>query len=364
MFKAFFGYRVLVFLIVLSFLLRLFAFNPAWVERWYSIGFYPMISRTLRIAFGPVPFSIGDVFYALVFFWVLRKVWKLVLLLKKKRLKEHLTQTLFRKYLGLCFLVYVVFNLLWGLNYYRQGIQAQLGLAVETYAVQDLFDVTVALQQRMNLCAEKVDSLQRLQLNQNSFLFQKGEEAYRLARSQYPLLTYSNASIKPSLFTPVGHFVGFTGYYNPFSAEAQIKTDIPVFLKPFVAMHEIAHQLGYAKENEASFVAYLTGKSSPDINVLYSTYFELYRDAIFECRKSGNKALTETIRRNIHPRVRYDAQELQAYLVRTQNFIEPFMAGVYDRYLKLANQPKGKATYNEVIAYLIAYMKKQGKAAI
>ncbi len=51
-------------------------------------------------------------------------------------------------------------------------------------------------------------------------------------------------------------------------------------------------------------------------------------------------------------------------MLRNRNLVEPFMTGVYDQYLKLNNQPKGRATYNEVIAYLIAYMKKFGQAAI
>jgi hypothetical protein len=271
---------------------------------------------------------------------------------------------LFRKYVKLSLLIFLVFTTFWGMNYYRQGIPAQLGFCVEPYSVQDLFDVTLVLQQRLNSYAEKVDSLQRLQYNQNRFLFEKGVEAYRQVQQPYSFLTYSHSSLKPSLFSPVGQFIGFTGYYNPFTAEAQLKTDIPVFLKPFVLTHEIAHQLGYAKENEASFVAYLTCKASADIHFIYSTYFELYRDAFFACRRTPNKKLTDAIRKNIHPRVRYDAHDLQVYLFRNRNFVEPFMTGLYDRYLKLNNQPKGKATYDEVIAYLIAYMKKYGKEAI
>lgn len=364
MLKSFFRDPVLLLFSLVAFLLRLFTFQAAWVERWYTFGLYPLIAKNMRAALGWVPFSVGDALYILAIFWALSKIWKLLLLLRSKNFKEHFTWLLFRKYLKLCLIVYVVFNLFWGLNYYRQGIPAQLNLNVKEYTVQDLFDVTIVLQQRLNFCAEKVDSVQRSELNNNGLLFQNGVETYRTALPQYPFLRYVYSSIKPSLFTPVGHFVGFTGYYNPFSAEAQIKTDIPVFIKPFVVMHEMAHQLGYAREDEASFVAYLTGKSSPDINVLYSTYFELYRDAIFECRQTPNKILTETIRQNIHPRVRQDVWDLQTYLLRTQNFIEPFMTSAYDRYLKLNNQPKGKATYNEVIAYLIAYMKKQGKTVI
>lgn len=364
MLKALFRDRFLLFFLFLALCIRLFSLNETWVERYYTFGLYPVLSTGLRILFGWVPFSVGDLLYLLAIVWVMVKVWKLVLLLKHKQLKAHLSWLLLRKYLKLALLVYLVFSLFWGLNYFRQGISAQLGLDVKPYAVQDLFAVTIALQERLNDCAERVDSLERLQYNRNRFLFQRGVEGYHQIAPQYAFLSYQHPSIKPSLFTPVGQFIGFTGYYNPFTGEAQLKTDVPVFIKPFVVTHEIAHQLGYAKENEANFVAYLTCKASADVYLNYSAYFELYRDAIYECRLTPNEELTETLRKNIHPRVRYDAYDLQRYLLRNQNFIEPLMTGVYDRYLKLNNQPKGKATYDEVIAYLIAYMKKFGKAAI
>jgi hypothetical protein len=364
MFRALFRDRYLLLLLLAALFLRLFSLNATWVERFYTFGLYPPVAGFFRTLFGWLPISVGDLTYMLAFLWLVRKTWQLLRLLRQKRMKDQLTWVLFRKYLKLCLLVYLFFSLFWGLNYYRQGISSQLGLTVETYSVQDLFDLTVVLQQRVNSYAEKVDSLQRLQFSQNHFLFQKGVEAYKAVQQQYPFLTYRRPSLKPSIFTPVGHLFGFTGYFNPFTAEAQLRTSIPVFLKPFVITHEIAHQLGYARENEASFVAYLTCKASADINFLYSAYFELYRDAFFECRLTPNKELTETLRKNIHLRVQYDVYDLQLYLLRSRNFVEPFMSSFYDRYLKLNNQPKGKATYDEVIAYLIAYMKKFGKDAI
>ena len=250
------------------------------------------------------------------------------------------------------------------MNYYRQGIETQLGLKLAPYSVNDLFTLTTVLRDRLNGYAGKIDSVQRLQYNQNQLLFSTGGDAYKNVEQQYPFLSYSASSIKPSMFTLVGHWFGFTGYYNPFSAEAQLKTSIPVFLKPFVITHEIAHQLGYAKENEASFVAYLTCKASPDINFLYSVYFEMYRDAIFECRQAADTAFVANLARNIHPRVKWDIRDLRSYLLSNKNFVEPLMTDAYDKYLKLNNQPKGRATYNEVIAYLVAFMKKFGKNSI
>jgi hypothetical protein len=364
MFKALFRDRHLLLLLIFSVLLRLFSVNAAWVEQYYSLGLYPTVATFFRLLTGWVPFSVGDLFYILAFIWLVRKTWKLVMLLKKGRTREHMSWLLLRKYLKLSFLIYIVFSVLWGLNYFRQGIPTQMGLKMENYSVEELFELTVVLQQRLNNLAQKVDSVQRLAYHQNKALFQEGTEAYRKAAITYHFLQYPAPSIKPSLFTPFGHLFGFTGYYNPFTAEAQLRTSIPVFLKPFVVTHEIAHQTGYAKENEASFVAYLTCKASGNTNLLYSAYFELYRDAIYECRRTPNKELTEAIRKNIHPRVRWDIRDLHLYLLRSRNFVEPFMSGMYDQYLKLNNQPKGKATYNEVIAYMIAYMKKFGKEAI
>ena len=364
MLKSLFRDRSFLLLLVVAVLIRLFSLQEDWVEKYYTFGIYPTLSKTFRTLFGWVPFSIGDLLYIGAFVWLVLKVWKLVNLLKKRQARQHLSWLLFRKYLKLGLLVYTVFSLFWGLNYFRQGIEKQLGLKLEPYSVEDLFTLTTVLQQRLNGLAEKVDSVNRLVYNGNELLFTKGAQMYQAIETQYPYLAYSHSSIKPSLFTPVGHWFGFTGYYNPFSAEAQLKTSIPVFLKPFVVTHEIAHQLGYAKENEASFVAYLACKNAADINFQYSVYFEMYRDALFQCRLTPNKELTETVSKNIHSRVRWDVRDLRLYLLRNKNFIEPFMTGAYDRYLKLNNQPKGKATYNEVIAYLIAYMKKFGKESI
>jgi hypothetical protein len=77
----------------------------------------------------------------------------------------------------------------------------------------------------------------------------------------------------------LGNYTGFTCYYNPFTGEAQLNTTIPRFLQPFIACHEVAHQLGYAKENEASFVGYLAAKGSGNALLQYSTYLDIFMHA-------------------------------------------------------------------------------------
>lgn len=363
MFKSLLRDRLLVSLAVVSILIKIFSLDPAWVERYYTFGFYPVISRALRATLGWIPFSIGDIIYVAAFVYFVFKAWKLIRLLAKRQVKEFLSWILIRKYLKLILGVYIIFNIFWGLNYDRQGIAHQFGLNVQQYTPADLYELTAALQQKLNFYAERVDSLKRLPLNNNSTLFKEGIAAYRNAEKQYSFLNYRQPSIKASLLTYVGNYFGFTGYYNPFTGEAQLKTDVPVFTKPFIVCHEMGHQLGYAKENEANFSSFLAGRVSDNVEFRYSAYYDMYGYAMSDLFIYNFPCFID-LKKLEYPQVKKDNKTYRQYLLKSKNAVEPVMSLAYDRYLKMNNQPHGKETYNEVVAWLIAYMKKYGKDAL
>jgi len=58
--------------------------------------------------------------------------------------------------------------------------------------------------------------------------------------------------------------------------------------------------------------------------------------------------------------VKKDRKELREFFQRHRNPIEKIIAWGYGEYLKANNQPAGKRTYDEVVAWLIAYYKKYG----
>lgn len=353
----FYRYRKLVVLFLLALLLKLFSLNERWVEQYYANGVYPYLARGLRYALGWIPFSVGDVLYgAAAVFLVYKFIVYLRLLRKSGR---GLLPLLLRKIVVLGLWVYLVFNIFWGLNYQRRGIAEQLNLTVQPYSTGELLEATTLIQQRLNNHATLVREGARRQLEHNPTLFAQGIAAYNQIDERYPFLSYTVPSVKPSLFTFLGHYIGFTGYYNPFSGEAQLKISAPIFLQPFIVNHEIAHQLGYAKENEANFVSYLVGRQAPHAEVRYSTYFEIYLYALGDLTRRDSLA-AEHVRKQEHPQVKKDYREFREYLFRNRNLIEPFVSRFYDEYLRWNNQPKGRKTYNEVVTWLIAYRKKFG----
>ena len=271
-----------VLLIIGTIFIKWASWYPGWVEQNYSLGIYPVIARTQRFLFGWLPVSLGDLLYGFLVIVILYKTFILFRTLFRKQFTRQYFTTGLQQILFFILFVYVFFNLFWGLNYNRKGIAKQLGLEVKQYTIQDLDTLTSVIQERVNYYAGMVTEAQRDTFDRKKTLFHSAVAAYKEAALQFPFLKYNHSSIKPSLFSYLGNYLGFQGYYNPFSGEAQVNTTVPRFLEPYVTAHEMAHQLGYAKENEANFVGFLACRSYNNNAFRYSTYYDMYNYALTE----------------------------------------------------------------------------------
>jgi len=259
-------------------------------------------------------------------------------------------------------MIYIIFNLLWGLNYNRLGIAYQMQIPVQKYSTEDLRSIVGLIVNRLN-SLDSAALANRNQIKDKKILFANSIQSYRELSLTQPIFSYSSPSVKSSLFSYLGNWLGFTGYYNPFSGEAQVNTTVPLFIQPFTSCHEMGHQLGYAKENEANIAGYLSAKSSTDPAFRYSVYFDLYLYAASELY-IRDSLLLKPLRGQLKAGVRKDFKELQQFWKVYGNPIEPYIRRLYGKYLRANEQPQGIMSYNEVIAWLIAYYKKYGAESI
>jgi len=349
-------------LTILAIGIKVFSFFPHAVEQYYSTGIYLYISRFLRVLFGWLPFSIGDIIYLLLGIYLLYKLLSLSRKLLLRQIGKKNLISFVKKLLFVLLLVYVVFNALWGLNYNRQGIAQQLQLNVSHYSTDELTDVLSIIVHRLN-GLDTAARLDRYDLERKANLFSASIRAYKTLGTENHVFVYSSPSVKPSLFSYLGNYMGFTGYYNPFTGEAQVNTTVPVFVQPFTTCHEIGHQLGYAKENEANFAGYLSASVSDNKAFQYSVYFDLYMYAAKELYLRDSTRLVP-LRESLNPAIRKDFKTLREFYRAYENPFEPIISKVYGNYLKANQQPQGLKSYNEVIAWLIAYEKKYGRKAV
>ncbi len=349
----------LPFLLVTVFLIRLFAADKMLVEKYYSNGIYPGISKVLKYSLGWVPFSLGDILYGLFAGWLLFKIIKLFTLLFKGKYNWQLFRQSMIKISILSLAIYIAFNGLWGLNYNRKGIADQLGIKMAKYSKAELVIIDSLLLEKVNV---NKSALIRNQSHKKPVkqIFEQAEIAYQNLAKQYPFCTYHPASIKSSAWGWLGNYLGFIGYYNPFTGEAQVNTTVPVFLQPYTTCHEIAHQLGYAKENEANFVGYLAAASSADTAFQYSVYLDLFLYAQRNLYRVDS-VTAKLFYKKIGPEVKADLTEWKIFNERHKSPFEPMFNWVYGKYLKNNEQPSGVLSYDEVTGFLIAYHKKFGK---
>ena len=71
-------------------------------------------------------------------------------------------------------------------------------------------------------------------------------------------------------------YLGITGIYTYFTGEANVNTCYPMYDTVFTAAHELSHQRGVLRENEANFMAYLICSRSDDVYLRYSAALNLY----------------------------------------------------------------------------------------
>lgn len=354
-------FRSALMLAALCLLLYFWSTKSQWVEQYYSRGLYPFIGNTARRLLGSLPFSVGDVLYALLVIGALTAVVQAGIKYHRGLLRFPV---LANGIITSALTLYFLFQLLWGLNYSRQSAAVSFGIRLQPYTNEEVLQLTQVLQIRLNDVADRVKDFRFDTYHQHFHLKTEAIAVYKKAETRYPSFQYRYPSIKPSLYSGIGKYFGFTGYYNPFSGEAQIKTSIPPFLKPFVVLHEVAHQVGYAKEMEANFTAYLVGKEGGNDAFMYSVYFEMWLYAISEVTTRLGPDVSKRIMSGAHPVVLQHRLELRQYLAQNKNRIEPFISFFYDKFLKLNRQPQGMMSYNAVVGWLVAYSKKYGTGSL
>lgn len=338
-----------------AFLVFLLGLSESLTERIYSTNLYPIISKLLRFLSALFPFAIGDVLYILLVAYLL---WYFLKIFKKYRAKEINLKQIGIKCINLILVLYLVFKLSWALNYSRPAIAKKLGIANEKYNTAQLVTLGKYYLIRITHLKLKIDSMNsRPKQYSAAGLSKTATLSYQLQAKQNAVFNYAVPSVKPCLFANYVAKSGIEGYYNPLSGEANINMNLPPFILPFTICHEIAHQTGIAKEDEANLLGYITAIKSDDINFQYAGYYCMFRSILWEIRlKSPNDY--QMIFDRIAPTVLADFKVENEFWLKNNSDMSKYMSVAFDRLLKLNNQKKGINSYQDIVLWLYNYHKK------
>jgi hypothetical protein len=341
-------------LAIAIFLLELLEDYPKLVERYYSEGFYPFICHILHPIFNLFPFSMGDIIYIIVIGYLIYALYRLIKLSFKKEFKLagiFLLKIVIGAQCGI-----LIFYLFWGLNYFRPSAGERLNLRDTNYTTADLKAVTTMMIDSANACRARVTPADLAQ--SNGTIYQTAIAAInKISAGSVNFRTYYPA-IKSSILTPLLNYIGTSGYYNPFTSEAQMNYQMPVFDRPVTACHEMSHQMGYGAEDEANFVGFLAGIDSHDRLLRYSAY-HLALDEFMHALRYRDSSASKELRPRISAAVHNDFKAEREYWLAYQNKAGILSSIFYDKFLKANNQPQGLNTYNRMVLLVMAMYDKQ-----
>ncbi|MEJ7558758.1 MAG: DUF3810 domain-containing protein [Pedobacter sp.] len=330
----------------------LLGLSSSLVEYIYSDRLYLFTSIVQRFVSSLVPFAIGDLLYVLFIGYSLKCIVAFLKKVFKGTLKRTDRINIPLGALNFTLLLYLTFKILWGLNYSRPPIAEQLGINNEKYNTTQL----VSLGRFFILKLNKLQAVNktRFDVRQLSDIAVRG---YANMEKSNPFFDYHIPSVKPVMFNWIVTKIGIEGYYNPLSGEANVNMRLPSVALPFVTCHEIAHQLGVGREDEANLIGYLVSSNSSNPYFQYSANYAMLKSILFEIRIKSPEDYDKLFITINKGTVR-DFEADRDFWRKYNNEMFGYLDVAFDKFLKLNNQPKGTDSYQDIVLWLYNIHKK------
>ena len=261
-------------------------------------------------------------------------------------------------FLAIASLVYSTYIFGSATGFYGKGVDVRLGLERKDVSAEELYDTAIILIDQMRedvpeICyPEGTYSVMDFSYTEMN---EKLNAAYETLCETYPEFQRLHSETKPVILSEPWTYTHISGIFTFFTGEANVNVNYPDFIVVSSAAHEMAHQRGINKEDEANFVAYLVCSLSDDpyiryagtLDVLNSVMNDLYSADQALWKKAYAKMPKEINRENTAYSEFFDQYR--------ENVAAEVTTAVNNAYISSNNQPAGVKSYGLVVDLVVAY---------
>ena len=247
------------------------------------------------------------------------------------------------------------FCLLWTPFYSAESFQEKSGIVARGGTIEELGKLTAQFAIELCDCADTVPRDEN-----GCFAVPRQEILAQAARSydglyrEFPFLKLSARTPKAFATSRVLSAMNFTGFYFPFTGEANVNVDSPAAYLPATICHEMAHQRGIASEQECNFLGVLAAIRSDNEAYQYSGYLEGYTylsNALYRIDQNAWQA----IRDSLPEAVLSDLRANTLYWRQFEGPVKQTAQRVYNGFLKINGDALGILSYGTMVDLLLAY---------
>ena len=327
-------------------------------NQYMSVPFRVVLSYITSI----IPFSIAELVIITIPLWVGLLIF-LAIKCGKKGKKSSI-----RFVFGLLSLICVIFICFVWTNtsgFYNTKIEDKLGLNRENITKEELYDTGVIIVDKLNELTPSISyrennsSIMPYSYNQ---LSAKICDAYEIFTKKHSnVLTTFDSRIKPIWLSEPMTYTHLSGLYTCMTGEANVNVNYPDYVVASSSAHEMAHQRGIAREDEANFISFAVLICSNDEFLQYSGYLDVL-SYIMSALRSADKELYDTLISKLNQEAKKDYNSYVDFFKKyADSPVSDVTDKINDSYLQANGQQSGTKSYGLVTELVCAYLLNRTK---
>lgn len=355
-------WRALFWLLVAFGIQTLASLMPEVVETYYSQFAYYHLVRILAAGNKLVPVCAGELLIAgVILYFVVWTLWYVGRAARREASLLEILKILLLQWAWLMTLSFAIFLLMWGLNYQREPIADRLDLERRGEGREEIYSVGRRIIDGINRNFTTRETMAATGTSQMTIgtakLFQAIESGFQQENMLGAASQGGFGNPKPLIFSKVTTWLDIRGVYIPYTGEAAYNENGLDCDLPFTIAHFKAHQRGYAREDEANFIAFVVCIKSTEPYIRYSGF--LHGLKVLDFLAKSDMQTAEALRSQIIPLAALDVKARDTYWSRSKSeSVSPIANAIINIYLRSNRIRGGLKNFSEDTPLIVNYMLK------
>lgn len=270
-----------------------------------------------------------------------------------------------RYFMGFLSIISLIFTIMvfgYHSGFYGESVEEKIDIKRENLSAEQLYETAILL---IDTIREEIPYVHYPEHTYSEMDFSYDQmnkelnKAYQTLSNRYPSFERFYSNTKPVMLSEPWTYTHISGMYTFFTGEANVNVNYPDFIIVSSAAHEMAHQRGIGKEDEANFIAFLVCSLSDNHYIRYSGYADVLNDVLLKLSYASSE---------LHAKAcAYMPQELKNEYSAYSEFFDKYRENVAanisttvnNAYITSHNQPQGVKSYGLVVDLVAAYMLKE-----
>lgn len=364
---------IILLLIPLTIIIILAVKSNKWIAEYlFARIIYKHLAQIFSRFTGIFPFSLMEVsIYLSIIIFLLSLIYIISIVFnfltkKKKDIKQYYKSMInIGCMISILFFTYIIFA---GVNYHRYSFAEINNVELKNSSKEELYQMNLYLVEKGNSLRNEITLSEGLIDNNGQISIKNMSwddltgiacESFENLAKEYPELGGKYGKAKPVYNSFIMSKMGITGIFWPFTLEANVNIDAPDYTIPTTMAHEMAHQRGFMREDEANYIALLASLHSENILFRYSGIMLALHYAGHELYKIDPFLYSE-IYSLYNDGIKIDLRASSSYWSQYDNtVINTISNQMNDTYLKVNNQKDGVKSYGRMVDLMLASYKNK-----